>query len=80
MHFYCNSINNRSSMMTMKMFIVKILLINMQLDQNIVKACTLHCLLPVTHTTEQMKIVNLQKMKMNLRMNLTRTFQTIVMR
>ena len=51
----------------------------MQLDQNIVKTYALHSLLPVTHTTEQMKIV-LEKMKMNLCMNLTQTFQRIVMR
>ena len=51
----------------------------MQLDQNIVKTCALHSLLPVTHTTEEMKIV-LEKMKMNLHTNLTQTFQMIVMR
>ena len=39
-------------MMTMKMFIVKILLIDIQLDQNIAKTCALHSLLPVTHTTD----------------------------
>ena len=44
-------------MMTMKMFTVNILLINMQLDQNIVMTCTLHSLLPLTHTTKEMKIV-----------------------
>ena len=66
-------------MMTMKMFIVKILLINIQLDQNIAKTCALHSLLPVTHTTDNMKIV-LEKMKMNLRINSTQTFQGIVMR
>ena len=79
MCFYCRSVSYRSSMMTMKMFIVKILLIDIQLDQNIVKTCALHSLLPVTHTTDNMKIV-LQKMKMNLRMNSTQTFQGIVMR
>ena len=51
----------------------------MQLDQNIVKTCVLHSLLPVTHTTEEMKIV-LEKMKMNLRTNLTQTFQRIVIK
>ena len=51
----------------------------MQLDQNIVKTCALHSLLPVTHTSEEMKIV-LEKMKMNLHTNLTQTLQTIVMR
>ena len=79
MHFYCRSVSYRSSVMTMKMFIVKILLIDIQLDQNIAKTCALHSLLPVTHTTDNMKIV-LEKMKMNLRMNSTQTFQGIVMR
>ena len=51
----------------------------MQLDQNIVTTCALRSLLPLTHTTEEMKIV-LEKMKMNLCMNLTQTFQRIVMR
>ena len=56
--------------MTMKMFTVKILLIDMQLDQNIVRTCALHSFLQITHTTEEMKIV-LEKMKVNLRTNLT---------
>ena len=51
----------------------------MQLDQNIVMTCALHSLLPLTHTTEEMKIV-LDKMKMNLHMNLTQIFQRLVMR
>ena len=34
----------------------------MQLDQNIAMTCALHSLLPLTHTTEEMKIV-LEKMK-----------------
>ena len=62
-------------MMTMKMFTVKILLIDMQLDQNIVRTCALHSLLQATHTTDI-----LAKMKMNLHTNLTQTFQTIAMR
>ena len=71
--------SHRSSTMTMKMSTVKILLINMQLDQNIVRTCALHSLLPLTRTPEQMKIV-LEKVKMNLRTNSTQTFQRIVMR
>ena len=51
----------------------------MQLDQNIVTTCALHSLLPLTHTTEEMKIV-LEKMKMNLHMNLTQIFQRLVTR
>ena len=47
----------------------------MQLDQNIVMTCALHSLLPLTHTTEEMKIV-LEKMKMNL----TQIFQRLVTR
>ena len=78
MRFYCCSVSYRSSTMTVKMFIVKILLINIQLDQNIAKTCALHSLLPVTHTTDNMKIV-LQKMKMNLLTNSIQTFQGIVM-
>ena len=79
MHFYCHSVSYRNSMMTMKMFTVKILLIDMQLDQNIVRMCALHSLLQITHTTEEMKIV-LGKMKVNLRTNLTQTFQRLVTR
>ena len=75
MHFYCLSVSCRTLMMTMKMFTVKILLIDMQLDQNIARTCAWHSLLQVTHTTDI-----LAKMKMNLHMNLTQTFQMIVMR
>ena len=63
--------------MIMKMFTVKILLIDMQLDQNIVRTCALHSLLQITHTTEEMKIV-LEKIKVNLRTNSTQTFQRLV--
>ena len=65
--------------MTMKMFTVKILLIDMQLDQNIVRTCALHSLLQITHRTKEMKIV-FKKMKVNLHTNLTQTFQRLVTR
>ena len=55
--------------MTMKMFIARILLIDMQLDQSIARICALHSLLLITHIAKEMEIV-FEEMKMNLQAEL----------
>ena len=78
MHYYYHLVSYRSLMMTMKMFIARILLIDMQLDQRIVRICALHSLPLITCIGKEMEIL-LEEMTINLWKNLMEMFQMILM-